>query len=180
MNSITERDFILFCILASMGEDAFTQYDSKKIQYVIYTLFSSTKPRHVRAFQTRLDDELLLVLKSLPDILIQRFSFCTMSYDTRRIKNEEFSYQITDKSNRYKIEKEEIHICEDISMIKNYPLWVNEYYKYMQNHCLYKLHDFMQQYETIVCLSEVYDSMLMWSHYAQNHRFGLTFILARR
>lgn len=31
----------------------------------------------------------------------------------------------------YKIEKEEIHICEDISMIKNYPLWVNEYYKYM-------------------------------------------------
>ena len=63
----------------NMGEDAFTQYDSKKIQYVIYTLFSSTKPRHVRAFQTRLDDELLLVLKSLPDILIQRFSFCTMS-----------------------------------------------------------------------------------------------------
>ena len=32
----------------------------------------------------------------------------------------------------------------------------------------------------LVCLSEVYDSMLMWSHYAQNHRFGLTFILARR
>ena len=32
----------------------------------------------------------------------------------------------------------------------------------------------------IVCLSEVYDSMLMWSHYAQNHRFGLMFILARR
>lgn len=32
----------------------------------------------------------------------------------------------------------------------------------------------------VVCLSEVYDSMLMWSHYAQNHRFGLTFILARR
>lgn len=58
----------------NMGEDAFTQYDSKKIQYVIYIAFSSTKPRHVRAFQTRLDDELLLVLKSLPDILIQRFS----------------------------------------------------------------------------------------------------------
>lgn len=34
--------------------------------------------------------------------------------------------------------------------------------------------------DTVVCLSEVYDSMLMWSHYAQNHRFGLTFILARR
>lgn len=50
----------------NMGEDAFTQYDSKKIQYVIYTLFSSTKPRHVRCIQTRLDDELLLVLKSLP------------------------------------------------------------------------------------------------------------------
>ena len=32
----------------------------------------------------------------------------------------------------------------------------------------------------VVCLSEVYDSMLMWSHYAQNHRFGLMFILARR
>ena len=143
----------------NMGEDAFTQYDSKKIQYVIYTLFSSTKPRHVRAFQTRLDDELLLVLKSLPDILIQRFSFCTMSYDTRRIKNEEFSYQITDKSNRYKIEKEEIHICEDISMIKNYPLWVNEYYKYMQNHCLYKLHDFMQQYETIYSEFSGYSAM---------------------
>lgn len=81
----------------------------------------------MRAFQTRLDDELLLVLKSLPDILIQRFSFCTMSYDTRRIKNEEFSYQITDKSNRYKIEKEEIHICEDMKRYQNIAVNIVEF-----------------------------------------------------
>ena len=57
------------------------------------------------------------------------------------------------------LDKEEIHICEDISMIKNYPLWVNEYYKYMQNHCLYKLHDFMQQYETIYSEFSGYSAM---------------------
>ena len=44
-------------------------------------------------------------------------------------------------------------------MIKNYPLWVNEYYKYMQNHCLYKLHDFMQQYETIYSEFSGYSAM---------------------
>ena len=38
----------------------------------------------------------------------------------------------------------------------------------------------VSQNSNLVCLSEVYDSMLMWSHYAQNHRFGLMFILARR
>ena len=40
--------------------------------------------------------------------------------------------------------------------------------------------DVLKPVVTLVCLSEVYDSMLMWSHYAQNHRFGLMFILARR
>lgn len=42
------------------------------------------------------------------------------------------------------------------------------------------LHGYANGHQLIVCLSEVYDSMLMWSHYAQNHRFGLMFILARR
>lgn len=44
------------------------------------------------------------------------------------------------------------------------------------NDCMSTIKDAVR----VVCLSEVYDSMLMWSHYAQNHRFGLTFILARR
>lgn len=42
------------------------------------------------------------------------------------------------------------------------------------------IYDALQYGKQVVCLSEVYDSMLMWSHYAQNHRFGLMFILARR
>ena len=133
----------------NVGEDILTQYDNEKMQYVIYTLFSSTKPRYVRASQVCLNEELLFMLKNLPSQLLCQFSFCTMSYDTRKIENEEFSYQIIDKINRYKMEREKVHICEDISVIKKYPIWVNEYYKYVKNNCLYLLHDFMNQYENV-------------------------------
>ena len=53
--------------------------------------------------------------------------------------------------------------------------WMNNLLKGL-NDCMSTINDAVR----VVCLSEVYDSMLMWSHYAQNHRFGLTFILARR
>lgn len=53
--------------------------------------------------------------------------------------------------------------------------WMNNLQKGL-NDCMSTIKDAVR----VVCLSEVYDSMLMWSHYAQNHRFGLTFILARR
>ena len=41
---------------------------------------------------------------------------------------------------------EKHHICEGISMIKKYPLWVDEYYKYIQEGCLELLHEFMEKY----------------------------------
>ena len=53
--------------------------------------------------------------------------------------------------------------------------WMNNLQKGL-NDCMSTIKDAVR----VVCLSEVYDSMLMWSHYAQNHRFGLMFILARR
>ena len=128
------------------GEDIFTQYNEEKIQYVIYTLFSSIKPRYVRASQIGLDEEILLILKNLSSQLLRQFSFCTMSYDTRKLGNKEFSYQIIDRVNPYKMDRKKIHICEDISIIKKYPLWINEYYKCIKNNCLYLLNDFMDQY----------------------------------
>ena len=45
--------------------------------------------------------------------------------------------------------------------------WMNNLQKGL-NDCMSTIKDAVR----VVCLSEVYDSMLMWSHYAQNHRFG--------
>lgn len=132
----------------NIGEDIDSQYDMEKLQYVIYTLFSSAKPRYVHASEVHLEEELLFMVKKMPSRLLQQFSFCTMAYDIRKIGEKEFSYQVIDQTHRYKIEREmeKHHICEGISMIKKYPLWVDEYYKYIQEGCLELLHEFMEKY----------------------------------
>lgn len=38
------------------GEDIDSQYDMEKLQYVIYTLFSSAKPRYVHASEVHLEE----------------------------------------------------------------------------------------------------------------------------
>ena len=130
------------------GDERLAQYDMEKLQYVIYTLFSSSKPRYVRASGGYLDEELLLMLKTMPGWLLGQFSFCTMAYDARRLGENEFSYQIIGKSGRYKADRdaENIHYCEELSRIKSYPVWISEYCKYMQRNCLHLLHDYMKQY----------------------------------
>ncbi len=132
----------------NIRKDDYEQYDAEKLQYMIYTMFFSMKPRYVCASEIHLEEELLLMLKNIPYQLLQQFSFCTMAYDTRRIGNEEFSYQIIDQSSRYRIDRgtEKRHLCENFSMIRKYPMWISEYTKYMQKNCLYLLHDFMERY----------------------------------
>lgn len=132
----------------NIGDDNIGSYDTKKMQYVIYTIFSSIKPRYVRASEIHLEEDILFMLKNMPYKLLQNFSFCTMAYDTRKIGNEEFSYQIIDRTKRYKIDRntEGKHICEEFLAIKKYPLWVCEYCKYIQQGCLKLLHDFMKKY----------------------------------
>lgn len=127
------------------GKEIPSQYDMKKLQYVIYTVFSSSKPRYVYADGTHLEEEILLVVKNLPGWILKQFSFCTMAYDTRRIGEREFSYQII---GRYKADRDikRIHLCESLSMIIEYPLWISEYCKYIQKNYLYLLHNYMEQY----------------------------------
>lgn len=124
------------------------QYDMKKLEYVIYTVFSSIKPRYVPADEERLEEEILLMLKNLPCWILKQFSFCTMAYDTRRIGEKEFSYQVIGRVNRYQADRntERIHLCESLSMIKKYPLWIGEYCRYIQKECLYLLHNYIEQY----------------------------------
>lgn len=142
------RRYVNTILYQNIGEDNLVEYNAEKLQYIIYTLFSSEKSKYVGATEIQLENEVLFMLKILPRRLIQQFSFCTMAYNVRKIGNEEFSYQIVDKVKQYKIERktEKRHICEDFSVIKRYPLWISEYYKYIWENRLYLLHDFMEQY----------------------------------
>lgn len=84
----------------------------------------------------------------MPIEILNKFCFCTMSYNIRKIDKKEFDYQIMAKDNIYNLEvnSPNRHVCEDISNIREYPLWVTEYCKYMENGSLRQLNDFIKQY----------------------------------
>lgn len=129
-------------------EENINNYDMEKLKYVIYTVFSDHKYKYIFSDGSKYDEQLLFVIKLMPCELLEKFTFCTMSYDIRKMGEKEFDYQITSLDNMYNIERnlKERHICEDIINIETYPLWVTEYCKCIENGSLIDLHNFIRQY----------------------------------
>ena len=98
----------------------------------------------------------------MPFEMLKTFTFSTMSYSNRGYGNKPFQYQIISEMdgylfhNRYK----EIFLCEDISKIKKYPYWVEEYANLILCHSLEKLNRFMLQYNEYAWSLKFYNSFV--------------------
>lgn len=128
--------------------DDIDDYDTEKLKYAVYTIYADEKCKYIYANNKHYEKELLFAITQMPIEILNKFCFCTMSYNIRKIDKKEFDYQIMAKDNIYNLEvnSPNRHVCEDISNIREYPLWVTEYCKYMENGSLRQLNDFIKQY----------------------------------
>lgn len=134
----------------TQAKKIFPEYDNRKLQYVIYTVFSSIKPKYIvlDSKVNNLNHEFLMVLNGMPNEILKGFTFCTMCYDVRQYENLEFEYQMSDEKNIYRFKRDSDNrtICTNISMIKEYPYWVKCYQQSLLENSLSDLREFAQQY----------------------------------
>lgn len=132
-------------IIQTEEEKQLPQYNTNKLQYIIYTVFSSENPEYiiVEEKEGQFDNELFIVLNSMPPEILRTFTFCTMSYDIRKYGEYEFKYQMSSEKNIYRFHKKP---CNHIMLIKKYPYWVTCYMEDLEKKRLDKLQYFIRQY----------------------------------
>lgn len=136
--------------------------ERNRLEYILYTIFGSSIPKFVTVQKDEFTNEIFQVLNIMPFEMLKTFTFSTMSYSNRGYGNKPFQYQIISEMdgylfhNRYK----EIFLCEDISKIKKYPYWVEEYANLILCHSLEKLNRFMLQYNEYAWSLKFYNSFV--------------------
>lgn len=132
------------------GEKRFPPYNVQRLQYAIFTICSSATPTYVvvdpPAFQ--FENELFMVLCSLPREILQAFTFCTMSYDDRRYGDSTFQYQMILKNGGSDLVRRcrQAQVCEGFYSIEKYPYWIQRYEAALLQNTLDHLHVFIRQY----------------------------------
>lgn len=105
--------------------------DSLSCNYLIYTMFYSTKNVLIEDDAEKYERTIIDILTKLPMKILESMSVCTCSFSNRYINDRVFSYQITEKGNAK-------YLARDISdpiiykrreLLSGYPLWV----KYIAN-----------------------------------------------
>lgn len=120
-----------------------------RLEYLIYTIFVSLEPKFVVVQTENYVNELFQVLNIMPYGILKTFTFSTMSYSNRRYGNKQFQYQMISERDRYLFlgRYKDICVCEDISKIKKYPYWVEEYANLILCNSLEDLNGFILQYD---------------------------------
>lgn len=146
-------------------------YNRQKLEYVIYTIFGSAKPKCVVVPANGFINELFMVLFTMPCGLLEKFTFCTMSYANRSWESIPFQYQMVCETNKFffiNISKD-VHICEDIDKIKKYPYWVSCYADHILDFPLDKMSNYINQYgETYMSLN--YYNCFLRLYFAMNSK----------
>lgn len=126
-------------------EKALPIFDESKLQYIIYTIFSSEIPKYIIIEKNgrQFDNELFIVLNYMPPEILKTFTFCTMSYDIRKYGKNEFIYQMSIEKNIYRFHRKP---CTHIASIKKYPYWVTCYVQELERNRLGKLQCYIMQY----------------------------------
>lgn len=139
---------VSFCVEA---KKRFPLYDAQCLQYEIFTICSSAVPKYVLvdAASPRLENELFMVLCSLPQEILRSFTFCTMSYDVRKYGDALFQYQIVPEAGKNRLTRyyAQAQACEEPHSIKKYPYWIQCYMCALLQNTLESLYDFIRQYE---------------------------------
>lgn len=137
-------------LLSTEEEKQFPPYSVQRLQYAIFSIYSSTVPTYVLvnppAFQ--FENELFMVLCSLPQEILQTFTFCTMSYDDRKYGDLIFQYQMIPKNGRTDLtrHRKQTQICEEFYSIEKYPYWIQRYEVALLQNTLDSLYVFIRQY----------------------------------
>ena len=123
--------------------------ERSQLEYVIYTIFVSPEPKFVIVQGECYVKELFQVLNIMPYEILKTFTFSTMSYSNRRYGNKPFQYQMISEKNSYLFRGryKDICVCEEISKIKKYPYWVEEYTNLILYDSLENLNRFILQYD---------------------------------
>lgn len=120
-----------------------------RLEYLIYTIFVSSEPKFVVVQTENYVNELFQVLNIMPHGILKTFTFSTMSYSNRRYGNKPFQYQMISEKDSYLFRGRyrDIYVCEEISKIKKYPYWVEEYTNLILYDSLENLNRFILQYD---------------------------------
>lgn len=149
----------------------FPPYDSKQLQYEIFTMCSSATPKYVLVDEAsiRLENEFFMVLCSLPQEILRTFTFCTMSYDVRKDGDAVFQYQILPETRRIGLTRyyTQAVVCEEFYSIKKYPYWIDCYMQALLQNTLDSLYDFIRQYGT-ACVTLDFFSQFSRLYFALN------------
>ncbi len=137
-------------LLSSEKGKQFPSYNIQRLQYEIFTICSSSAPTYVLVDPPVLqfENELFMVLCSLPWEILQTFTFCTMSYDDRKYGNSMFQYQMIPIHGRTDLawHRKRPLVCEDFDSIEKYPYWIQRYASTLLQNSLSHLYVFIRQY----------------------------------
>lgn len=102
-----------------------------QLQYVLYTIYASNKPRYVEIEDISYDESVLLAISCMPKSLLLQFSFCTKSLVNRYVAGKIFSYQLVKKELLYRVYSEEQGrlFSQQNSNGAPSPAWAREYGK---------------------------------------------------
>lgn len=108
-----------------------TKVNLEKLQYVLYTIYASNKPRYVEIADNSYDESVLLAISYMPQSLLLQFSFCTESLVNRYVAGEIFSYQLVKRELLYRVYSEEqgrLFLQQNDNGTTS-PAWAREYGK---------------------------------------------------
>lgn len=119
----------IFLETNEINESEKFRFDKKQYEYIVYTMLSNDNSVIIE--KDKSDDYARIII----DILIQQnkvflrqFSFCTKSFNSRKLNRQDFSYQIVPQSlgNRVIREISEKNVFyKNIEYIEQLPKWVN-------------------------------------------------------
>lgn len=130
-----------------VGEECH-DYQRQTLDYIVYTLFSSDRPKYVVVQAEEYVKEFFMVLNAMPCGVLKSFTFCTMSYADRKYEDMPFQYQMIAENNKFLFMSRcrNICICEDIHKIEKYPYWIRHYTDALLDCNLEKLSNYIAQY----------------------------------
>lgn len=137
-------------------------YQRQILDYIVYTLFSSGRPKYIVVQADEYVREFFMVLNAMPYEVLKTFTFSTMSYADRQYADKPFQYQMIAKKNKFLFMSRcrNIYVCEDIYEIDKYPYWVQRYVETLLTCNLDKLNNYIAQYSNIKISLETYNCLL--------------------
>ena len=107
-----------------------TELDLDKLQYVLYTIYASNRPRYVEIEDNNYQESVLFAISDMPQKLLLQFNFCSESLVNRYMDGKIFSYQLVKRELLYRVySEEEGRLFSQKNNTPASPAWAREYGK---------------------------------------------------